>query len=128
MRGPILKGIIVYRVNGNEPFPRCLASTRRSVIFLHHPSCSFYNTPPCEAARPFTIRPHRLFPVLCPVTYHAGLSEGQGTVWDLSLNGWRMSGDLPLRMGGIDPVWISNVPEHVSEFDSSQLSTVIHFL
>lgn len=48
---------------------------------------------------PFTIRPHRRFPVLCPVTYHAGLSQGLGTVWNFSLNGWCLSGDEPLRLG-----------------------------
>jgi hypothetical protein len=38
---------------------------------------------------PFTIRPYRRFPVSCPVIYHAGLFEGQGIVWNLSVNGWR---------------------------------------
>jgi hypothetical protein len=41
---------------------------------------------------PFSIRPYRRFPVCCPVTYHAGLFEGQGIVWNLSVNGWRLSG------------------------------------
>jgi hypothetical protein len=56
---------------------------------------------------PFTIRPHRRFPVLCSVTYHAGLSEGQGTVWNLSLNGWRLSGNLPLRVGQTVPLTLT---------------------
>lgn len=34
---------------------------------------------------PFTIRP------CCPVTYQTGLFEGRGTVWNLSLTGWRFS-------------------------------------
>ena len=50
---------------------------------------------------PFTIRPHRRFPVSCPVTYHTGLFEGHGTVWNLSLTGWRFSGNLPLRIGEV---------------------------
>jgi hypothetical protein len=33
---------------------------------------------------PFLIRPSRRFPVCCPVTYHAGPFQGQGTVWTLS--------------------------------------------
>jgi hypothetical protein len=37
--------------------------------------------------------------VQCSVTYHAGLFQGQGTVWNLSLNGWKLSGDVPLRVG-----------------------------
>jgi PilZ domain len=48
---------------------------------------------------PFTVRPYRRFPMPCPVTYHAGLHQGQGTVWNFSLNGWRLSGDVRLRIG-----------------------------
>ena len=50
---------------------------------------------------PFTIRPHRRFPVSCPVTYQTGLFEGHGTVWNLSLTGWRFSDNLPLRIGEV---------------------------
>ena len=32
-----------------------------------------YNTPPCEAPMPFSIRPFRRFPVHCAVTYNARL-------------------------------------------------------
>lgn len=46
---------------------------------------------------PFTIRPFRRFPVQCFVTYNAGPFQGQGTVWNLSCTGLRMSGDLPMR-------------------------------
>jgi len=48
---------------------------------------------------PFGIRPYRRFPVCCPVTYTAGLSEGSGTMWNISLSGWRLSGDLSMRVG-----------------------------
>jgi len=37
--------------------------------------------------------------VQCAVTYHAGPFHGQGTVWNLSCTGWRLSGDLPMRPG-----------------------------
>ncbi len=50
---------------------------------------------------PFLIRPFRRFPVCCPVTYQCGLFEGHGTVWNLSLVGWRFSGNLPLRFGEV---------------------------
>ena len=50
---------------------------------------------------PLTIRPHRRFLVSCPVTYQTGLFEGHGTVWNLSLTGWRFSGNLPLRIGEV---------------------------
>lgn len=48
---------------------------------------------------PFSIRPYRRFPVHCSVTYNAGPFQGEGTVWNLSCTGWRLSGDLPLRVG-----------------------------
>lgn len=48
---------------------------------------------------PFSIRAYRRFPVQCSVTYNAGPFQGQGTVWNLSCAGWRVSGDLPMRLG-----------------------------
>ena len=48
---------------------------------------------------PFSIRPLRRFPVQCSVTYNAGPFQGQGTIWNLSCTGWRLSGDLPMRPG-----------------------------
>jgi hypothetical protein len=48
---------------------------------------------------PFSIRLFRRFPVQCTVTYNAGPFHGQGTVWNLSRSGWRLSGDLPMRPG-----------------------------
>ena len=48
---------------------------------------------------PFSIRPYRRFPVRCSVTYNAGQFHGQGTVWDLSCTGGRLSGHLPRVQG-----------------------------
>jgi len=48
---------------------------------------------------PFSVRPHRRSPLQCSVLYNAGPIQGQGTVWNLSLNGWKLSGDVPLRVG-----------------------------
>ena len=48
---------------------------------------------------PFSIRPFRRFPVQCPVTYNAGSIQGQGTLWNFSVNGWKLSGDVPLQVG-----------------------------
>ena len=48
---------------------------------------------------PFLIRPSRRFPVCCPVTDQCGIFEGHGTVGNLSLTGWRFSGNQPLRIG-----------------------------
>jgi hypothetical protein len=64
---------------------------------------------------PFSIRPHRRFPVCCPVTYHAGLSEGHGTIWNVSLTGWRFSGNLPLRIGQSFPMTVT-LPDRQSIF------------
>ena len=47
----------------------------------------------------FLIRPYRRFPVQCSVTYNAGPYQGQGTIWNLSCTGLRLSGDLPMRPG-----------------------------
>ena len=50
---------------------------------------------------PFSIRPNRRFPVCGPLTYQCGDFEGHGTVRNLSLKGWRVSGNLPLRIGEV---------------------------
>ena len=64
------------------------------------PSHSPKMAPPSETKpMPFSLRPYHRFPVQCTVTYHAGLFQGQGTVWDLSSTGWRPSGDLPMQSG-----------------------------
>jgi len=48
---------------------------------------------------PFVIRPFRRFPVQCAVTYNAGMFQGEATVWNFSLSGWKLSGDAPLQVG-----------------------------
>ena len=48
---------------------------------------------------PFSIRPYCRFPMHCAVTYNAGPFHGQGTVWNLSGSGWRLSGDVPMHPG-----------------------------
>jgi hypothetical protein len=47
----------------------------------------------------FLVRPYRRFPLCCSVTYSLGLCKGHGIVWNFSLSGWRLSGNLPLRVG-----------------------------
>ena len=46
---------------------------------------------------PFSIRSYRRFLVQCFVTYNVGSFQGQGTAWNLSCMGWRLSRDLPMR-------------------------------
>lgn len=62
---------------------------------------------------PFSIRPLRRFPVCCPVTYHAGLSDGHGTIWNLSMNWWRLSGNVPLRVGQSFPMTVTLPNQHI---------------
>ena len=62
---------------------------------------------------PFSIRPYRRFSVCCPVTYHAGLCEDHGIAWNLSVSGWRLSGDVPLRVGQTCPLTV-NLPNQES--------------
>ena len=63
----------------------------------------------------FSIRPDRRFPICCPVTYHAGPRKGHGLAWNLSMNGWRFSGDVPLQVGQTCTVTI-NLPNDQDVF------------
>ncbi len=56
---------------------------------------------------PFIIRTYRRYPVHCPVTYSAGHAQGTGTMWDFSVNGWKLSGDVPLRLGQLCPLTVT---------------------
>ena len=59
----------------------------------------------------FLDSPYRRLPVWCPLTYQCGLFEGHGAVWNLSLTGWRFSGNLPLRIGKACSLTV-NLPTH----------------
>lgn len=63
----------------------------------------------------FLVRPYRRFPLCCSVTYSLGLRKGHGTVWNFSLSGWRLSGDLPLRVGETCSLSI-HLPDHPGRF------------
>ena len=49
----------------------------------------------------YILRPYRRVPVVTPVTYEHWSRQGQGTVWNLSSTGWRLSGNLPLTCGDV---------------------------
>jgi len=66
---------------------------------------------------PFSIRPDRRFPVQFTVTYNAGPFQGQGTVWNLSLNGWKLSGKVPLRVGQTQEGKAMDRPESLIQND-----------
>ena len=80
---------------------------------------------------PTVLRPYRGFPVHCAVTYHAGPFQGQGTVWNLSCTGWRLSGDLPMRPGETLSLTVTlpneqriSVPEAVVRWSREQVFAV----
>ncbi len=52
------------------PLLKYVQVLRSSSLRLSSPPS--YNTPPCEAPMPFTLRPYRRFPVQCAVTNNAG--------------------------------------------------------
>ena len=64
---------------------------------------------------PFTLRLYQRFPVRCSVTYNAGPFQGQGTVWNVSLSGWKLSGDVPLQVGQTCSLTV-NLPNEESVF------------
>lgn len=50
---------------------------------------------------PYVFRPHRRFPIFSPVRYEIQRQDGQGTVTNLSANGWRLYGNLPAKRGDV---------------------------
>lgn len=64
---------------------------------------------------PVSVRPYPRFPVQYSITYIAGSLQGCGIVWEFSLNGWQLSGDLPLRVWWTCSVTI-NLPNRHSIF------------
>lgn len=50
---------------------------------------------------PFIIRPYRRLPMMTPVTYEHMFEGGEGTVWNLSPTGLRLSGTLSLAIGDV---------------------------
>ena len=74
---------------------------------------------------PFTIRPYRRIPVQCSAAYNAGPFQGQGTIWNLSWAGWRLSDDLPMGPGETLSLTITflneqpiEIPENVVRWSS----------
>ena len=50
---------------------------------------------------PFQIRTFHRLPVQCPVYFHHGQVQGTGSLWNLSLDGCRIDGNVPLRRGTV---------------------------
>ena len=102
MPGVILQGVadlspLLFLTQGSDTLQPI------NIIISEHPPCGLIvpllQYAPCEASMPFSLRPHQRFPVYCSVTYHAGFLQGRGTVWNFSLSGWKLSGDVPLQVG-----------------------------
>ncbi len=49
----------------------------------------------------FHVRAFRRFPVQCSVYYASETVQGSGTVWNVSLNGWRVDGTEPVATGTV---------------------------
>jgi hypothetical protein len=64
---------------------------------------------------PFTLRLYQRFPMHCSVTFRAGLVQGKGTIWNFSLIGWKLSGDVPLQVGQTCPLTV-HMPNQFSLF------------
>lgn len=47
----------------------------------------------------YHLRSYRRFPVQCRIYYSNDQGSGIGTVWNLSMNGWRVDGTLAVRPG-----------------------------
>lgn len=47
----------------------------------------------------FHIRTHRRIRIQCPIYYSNDQLTGTGAVWNVSLNGWRVDGNIPLTRG-----------------------------
>ena len=77
--------------------PRVPTTTIFPLFSLVSRSAALLHYAPSEAPVPFTIRPYRRVPVDGPVTYQTGVFERCGAVGNVSLTGWRCSGNLLLK-------------------------------
>ncbi|MEO8341655.1 MAG: PilZ domain-containing protein [Nitrospirota bacterium] len=56
---------------------------------------------PCEALYALPDSPNPSLSGVSSSHYHCGDFEGHGIAWNISLTGWRFSGNLPLRVGEV---------------------------
>ena len=69
---------------------------------------------------PFSNRPFRRFLVHSSVSDYAGPFQSQGTVWNLSCSGWRLTGDLPRRPGESFSLTVTLPKEQCIEISESR--------
>jgi hypothetical protein len=74
---------------------------------------------------PFRKRAYTRFPVQCAVTYYPSIKVGHGTASNLSLNGWRLSGDVALRVGQTFSMSV-NLPSQGNLFVATVIVRWVH--
>jgi hypothetical protein len=58
------------------------------------------------AAKGFRVREYRRFPVHCQLYYSNDELQGAGTVWNVSVRGWRVDGTCSVRAGMVFSLFV----------------------
>jgi hypothetical protein len=61
--------------------------------------------------KPYAVRVGQRVSVRYPFLYHGEGFHGKGHLWDLSVSGWRSTGNHPVTQGMVMPVYIELPPE-----------------
>jgi hypothetical protein len=59
-----------------------------------------------EMNKTYAVRAGQRISVRCPFLYHGENFHGKGDLWDLSVSGWRATGDHPVTPGMSMPVYL----------------------
>lgn len=62
-------------------------------------------------AKKYTVRAGQRISTRYPFLYHGEGIHGKGHLWDLSISGWRATGDHPVTKGMVMPVYIELPPD-----------------
>jgi hypothetical protein len=62
-------------------------------------------------AKNYAVRAGQRISIRYPFLYHGEGSHGKGQLWDLSVSGWRATGDRPVTQGMVMPVYIELPPD-----------------
>jgi len=57
-------------------------------------------------AKAYAVRAGQRMSIRCPFLYHGESFHGKGHLWDLSVSGWRATGNHPVTPGMSMPVYI----------------------
>lgn len=61
-------------------------------------------------AKSYAVRAGQRISTRHPFVYHGPGFQGKGHLWDLSVSGWRATGDHPVTQGMVMPVYIELPP------------------